>query len=74
MTRMLTMTAIFGLAVAASACIQGDRPASLAENQPSTMTDSTPPEAMLSGSSRPEPAQRPIDFQDSRTYGNNGGA
>jgi hypothetical protein len=69
MTRMLMMAAMFGLALAASACTQGNRSASLAENQPSVMTDV--PE--FSGSSTPESAVRPIDFHDSRAYGNSGG-
>ena len=75
MTRMLMIAAIFGLAIATSACTQSTQsaqsrpPAVLAESQPVVMRDV--PE--LSGSSIPEPISRPIDFQDSRTYGNNGG-
>ncbi len=67
MTRMPMIAAMFGLAVAASGCTQSNP--ELAENQPAVMTDV--PE--LSGSSMPEPVFRPIDFHDSRAYGNAGG-
>lgn len=67
MTRMLMITAMFGFAVAASGCMQS-RP-ELAQNQPAVMTDVP----ALSGSSMPEPVFRPIDFHDSRAYGNAGG-
>ena len=69
MSRMLMISAMFGLAVAASACTQGNPSASLAENQPLVMGDVP----AFAGSSIPEPALPPIDFQDSRTYGNNSG-
>ena len=67
MSRMLMISAMFGLAVAANACAQGNPSASLAENRPVAMSDV--PEA--SGSSAPE--WFAIDFQDSRTYGNSSG-
>ena len=70
MTRMLMIAAMFGLAVAATACTQSNSDSLAAANQPFEMTDAPP----LSGPSIPEPVLRPIDFQDSRTYGNNGGA
>lgn len=66
MTRMM-MSAIL-LAAIASACTQNN-PAPLAENQPVVMSDV--PE--LAGSSMPESVLRPIDFHDSRAYGNAGG-
>lgn len=68
MTRMPMIAAMFGLVVAASACTQSN-PTSLAESQPVVMTDVP----QLAGSSMPEPVLRPIDFHDSRAYGNGGG-
>lgn len=68
MTRIVMMAAMFGLAVAASACTENTPSAFLAEGQPIVM--GAVPVAF--GSSIPAEST-PIDFQDSRTYGNYAG-
>jgi hypothetical protein len=66
MTRMLMIAALFGLAVAASACTQTSERE--AEGQPMVMAD-----VPASGSSIAAPEWRTIDFRNSKAYGNNGG-
>ena len=67
MSRMLMISVMFGLAAAASACTQSSPSVSVAENRPVAMSD------VLEASRLSAPEWFAIDFQDSRTYGNNSG-